>query len=234
MLEIIRKGPIKDLNPTVKLICLIILLFTTILTEDPLYLFPLLVFALIISIPYRRNLYHFRYLLILLFLFACLIWPIFLRFKAGSFAFGLAMAERLVTMVIFGIIYASVCPPEEITSGLEGLFIPFRISFAVGLSLRLVPRLFTVGRLIKEAQIQRGLDLETGNPITRLRRHIPLLLPIFMTTMRSAHRLTIALEAKGFGNRTHHSYYLKRPIRIRDIIGLTISTGVFLLLLFWR
>ncbi|GEM_PF-5961153 len=231
MLETIPKGWIKNLNPTVRLICLLILLLTTLLTQDPLGLAFLLILALMIALPYRRNLYHFRHLLILLFIFATLIWPVFLGFRPGSFQFGLAMAERLVSMVIFGLIYASVSPPEEITIGLEGLFIPFRVAYAIGLAMRLVPRLFLVGRLVKEAQMVRGLDLDSGGPITRLKKHIPLLLPIFMTTMRSAHRLMIALEAKGFGRRSHHSYYFHRPVGWPDLIALILTTAIFLLYL---
>ena len=75
---------------------------------------------------------------------------------------------------------------------------PYRLAFALGLAFRLVPLFLGSARSIVEAQRARGLDLARGGPLARLGKFVAVLVPIFMTALRDADRMAMALDARGF------------------------------------
>jgi energy-coupling factor transport system permease protein len=74
------------------------------------------------------------------------------------------------------------------------------------------------GLTIGQAQRSRGLDLESGNIIRRIRNHLPLLVPVFVTTVRSTNVFSMALESKGFGARPERTYFLRTAMSGRDAL----------------
>src|ERR671914_628422 len=74
------------------------------------------------------------------------------------------------------------------------------------------------GLTIGQAQRSRGLDLESGNIIRRIRNHLPLLVPVFVTTVRSTNVFSMALESKGFGARPGRTYFLHTAVGGRDVL----------------
>ena len=65
------------------------------------------------------------------------------------------------------------------------------------------------GSTIGQAQRSRGLDLESGNIIQRIRKNTPLLIPVFVSTIRSTNVFSMALESKGFGASPKRTYFLR-------------------------
>ena len=117
-------------------------------------------------------------------------------------------------------IFLSTTRNEEIATGLARLGIPYRFAFAVSTALRLVPTIAATGSTISQAQRSRGLDLESGNVIERIRKYMPLLIPVFVSTIRSTNVFSMALESKGFGAEPRDArsscHGLRRSARRRD------------------
>jgi energy-coupling factor transport system permease protein len=119
-------------------------------------------------------------------------------------------------------IFLSTTRNEEIATGLVKLGIPYRFAFAVSTALRLVPTIAATGSTIGQAQRSRGLDLESGNIIQRVRKNAPLLVPVFVSTIRSTNVFSMALESKGFGASKKRTYYLRLSMTRNDAMVLTI------------
>src|SRR5919112_4350768 len=132
--------------------------------------------------------------------------------------YGFSNALRIVITVIAGMFFLSTTRNEEVGIGLVRLGIPYRFAFAVSTALRLVPTVVATGLTIGQAQRSRGLDLESGNIIQRIRNHLPLLVPVFVTTVRSTNVFSMALESKGFGARPKRTYYLRTAMGGRDAL----------------
>jgi energy-coupling factor transport system permease protein len=132
--------------------------------------------------------------------------------------YGLSTALRIVITVIAGMFFLSTTRNEEVGIGLVRLGIPYRFAFAVSTALRLVPTVVATGLTIGQAQRSRGLDLESGNIIERIRKHLPLLVPVFVTTVRSTNVFSMALESKGFGARPGRTFYLQTAMSGRDVL----------------
>ena len=52
---------------------------------------------------------------------------------------------------------------------------------------------------VVDAQRLRGYDFDAGGPFERVRRYVPVIIPVFMGALRKANNMAMALEARGFG-----------------------------------
>jgi energy-coupling factor transport system permease protein len=134
--------------------------------------------------------------------------------------YGFSTALRIIITVIAGMIFLSTTRNEEVAIGLVRLGIPYRFAFAVSTALRLVPTIVATGLTIGQAQRSRGLDLDSGNIIQRIRKHVPLLVPVFVTTVRSTNVFSMALESKGFGAGSGRTFFLHTAMGRRDALVL--------------
>ncbi len=130
------------------------------------------------------------------------------------------MGLRLDIMLICGMIFLSCTRIEEFTTGLNKLGMPFAMSFALSLAFRLVPTFAATTTTVIQAQKSRGLDLESGWILTRIKRHVPLLIPIFIYAIRNADLLAMALESKSFGLRRKRTYYQRFDVTAADYTAI--------------
>jgi energy-coupling factor transport system permease protein len=133
-------------------------------------------------------------------------------------------------MIIAGLIFLSTTKTEEIVLGLIRLRVPYQAAFAFSLAIRMVPTIIGTAVTVIEAQRSRGLDLESGGPLGRLRNHIPLLVPILLQTLRGTDQLAKALESRGFGARRERTSYLEIGFHAADALALAL--GALILVIF--
>ena len=156
--------------------------------------------------------------------------PIFWRVSQEGLAYGLGAAVKIVAMIVSGLIFLSTTKTEEIVLGLIRLRVPFGAAFAFSLAIRMVPTVIGTAVVVTEAQRSRGLDLGSGGPIRRVRTYIPLLVPIFLHTLRNTDQLAMALESRGFGARRERTSLLEIGFHGRDVIAM--ASAVMILGLF--
>ena len=116
--------------------------------------------------------------------------------------------------------------PNDLSDGLEKSFgflkvIKFpvhEIAMIMSLALRFIPTLMEETEKITKAQKARGADFDTGNLFARAKSLIPILIPLFISSLRRALDLATAMEARCYhgGNRTK-----MKPLRYsqRDFVA---------------
>lgn len=133
-----------------------------------------------------------------MFTMCTILWWVFSR-EASGLGKGLVMGLRLTTMLAMGLLFLASTRVEEITAGLRRLGVPFMGAFSLTLVFRLMP-LFTVSAAtVVQAQRCRGLEVRHGHLLARLRSYLPLLVPLVLSSLRTADALAAALEARGLG-----------------------------------
>jgi energy-coupling factor transport system permease protein len=191
-----------------------------------------------------RRLIPVRWLLLALAVFSVGIWSVMAqgpthlvwRISRESLAFGAANFLKLGTMMVAGLILLATTPVEELFRGLVKLRLPYPGAFAFTLALRWVPEVFATAMRVREAQVVRGLAAEPGHLVTRLRRYLPLLVPIFLLTMRRSQTMAWALEARGFQRSRERTYLLEIRMSPRDGLALALAAALlsgFILLHLW-
>jgi energy-coupling factor transport system permease protein len=181
-----------------------------------------------------------------IFLMCLVLWPIFRRqgtvalFQVGpiifyleSVLYALAVGIRLVAMILAGIIFLNTTRIEDLEVGLTKLGLPYPLSFGISGVFRFIPTLMGDGQLILSAQEARGLDLRSGTILTKLRKAVPIMAPLLVTTFRRTGELAMAIESRGFRVEAKRNPIIKLRFTWKDwaiiIISLVLS-AVFVIL----
>ena len=218
------------LDPRTKMFLLIGAFALAFLFVNPLY--GLVVLAIVLAFGYAAkslvNLKRIWFILFMIAVMTVILWsifgggetPLFWFVEREALLYAVGAALRIDVMIIAGMIFLSTTRNEEIATGLVKLGIPYRFAFAASTALRLVPTIAATGSTIGQAQRSRGLDLESGNIIQRVRKNTPLLIPVFVSTIRSTNVFSMALESKGFGASKERTYFLEIGMSRRDALVL--------------
>ncbi|MCL5677388.1 MAG: energy-coupling factor transporter transmembrane protein EcfT [Firmicutes bacterium] len=117
---------------------------------------------------------------------------------------GIFLSYRLVLLVFVTSLLTLTTSPIALTDGLERLLQPFKrlglpaheLAMMMTIALRFIPTLLEEADKIMKAQMARGADFESGNPLQRARGLVPLLVPLFVGAFRRADELAMAMEAR--------------------------------------
>ena len=232
------------LDPRTKMFLLVGAFVLAFLFLNPLY--GLVVLALVVAFGALArslvNLKRIRFILVMIGLVTVVMWSVFSQGETPMFLFveweallyGIGVALKIDATIIAGMIFLSTTRNEEIATGLVKLGVPYRFAFAVSTALRLVPTIAATGSTISQAQRSRGLDLESGNFLQKVRKNTPLLIPVFVSTIRSTNVFSMALESKGFGASPKRTYFLHLAMKRRDALVLVAFVLLLAAALFLR
>ncbi len=239
---------IHRLDPRTKIAGLLIGFVICLCFNHPFYMAVISLGVLSVALSARAlpNFWRLRYLLLLLVLFSGALWPFFakgptplwswgpLKLSKESLLYGMAMGLRLATFVAMGLLFLSTTRNEELTNGFLRMGLPYPIAFALTTALRLVPTFAGAGATIVQAQMSRGLDLESGTIFSRAGKFIPLAVPLFIYAIRHTNLLAMALESKGFSPMSKRTLYYEPHMKRADYAVLLSLLGVLALLLYLR
>lgn len=111
---------------------------------------------------------------------------------------------RLVYLIMGSSIMTFTTTPNQLTDGLDKALhflnrfgIPVHeLAMMMSIALRFIPILTEELDKIMKAQMSRGADFETGNIFQRARKLLPLLVPLFISAIRRASDLALAMDAR--------------------------------------
>jgi energy-coupling factor transport system permease protein len=239
MTLVLYVGPptaVHRLHPVAKLLGLVALLLAAFLVDAPLYLAPLgllvvTVHALAGSLGILRR---FRRMFVLIFAFTVVVWTFFYRGVLAptwpGFLFGLSTGIRLDTFLAIGLLFLATTRVEEAAYALGRLGVPYKAGFTLTLAFRLVPLFFDAAGTIVQAQRCRGLRMDQGGLVVRLRRFVPVIVPVFVGALRRGDRMAMALELRGFNSGRPYGAFLRAtsrggtPSRSRSPVAWRAST----------
>ncbi|NLM96216.1 MAG: energy-coupling factor transporter transmembrane protein EcfT [Halanaerobiaceae bacterium] len=108
------------------------------------------------------------------------------------------------------------------------LKIPYKYAFAFTTALRFIPIFASEMSAIIEAQVSRGVQLDTKNIFKKTRLILPLCLPLLITSMKKIEGSAISAEIRGFYLRTGESCYRKYFINWNDVGVLLFAVILFI------
>lgn len=219
-----RDSVIHRLHPMTKLVGLLLLFVAAFAFNDPRWVAPyvVLIVALFAIGRVLENLGRNAWFVVFFFVMSVLLWTLFLRdvkptWHWGPFAasltslqYGVAVGLRLAFLILAGMLFLSTTTVEATAYAMRQLRLPEMMLLAFTLAFRLVPSFSRSAQAAADAQRSRGLELDRGGPLTRLRRYVPLMVPVVARGLRSADDLTRALETRGVSavrQRTHLREY---------------------------
>lgn len=149
---------------------------------------------------------------------------------------------RMISLVLLLTLLTSIADATDLVHAVEGLFRPLqRIGFpahelalVLVVALRFLPLLAQEMERLMKAQAARGADFGRGRGrlVQRVRRTFPLLIPLFVLTLRRAEELAIAMEARGYVGGKGRSHFVRLRMRRADWLALA-AAALLALMLLW-
>jgi energy-coupling factor transport system permease protein len=153
-----------------------------------------------------------------------------------------SMILRLACMILLTGLLTMTSTISELTHGVESLLRPFQrlglpaheLALVFTIALRFVPTLAEELEKLLKAQSARGADIRLGaNPVQRVRHFLPVLVPLFLVTLRRGDNLAEAMEARGYTGGLDRTRFVRLRMSSNDALAFALIAiivgGLFLL-----
>lgn len=213
--------PIHRLDPRVKLIWALVMMAILALTLDAVVYIGMTVYLIILIVVSRlpkESLLPAVKSFIMLFAITFLLHILFappggrvyftvlgVEVSSHGVSNGFFYSYRILLFLMTATLANLTTSPVSMTNGIIELIKPLRylrvpvgeVSVMVFVALRFIPILSEEARMIRAAQISRGLEPGRGF-VSRFRSIIPFVLPLFLGALRRSEHLALAIESRGY------------------------------------
>ncbi|MGF1715378.1 energy-coupling factor transporter transmembrane component T family protein [Photobacterium chitinilyticum] len=142
----------------------------------------------------------------------------------------LTVTLKYFSMFPIALVFVFTTHPTEFSASLNKLGVPYRIAYAVSLTLRYLPEVTKDFVNIMHAQQARGVDISKNAPVlTRIKNVAKILGPLIFSSLDRADVISSAMTLRGFGRNNKRSWYSLKPMAKADFMVLAIIASVLIL-----
>jgi energy-coupling factor transport system permease protein len=152
----------------------------------------------------------------------------------SSLEYAFAMTFRFLVLVESFSIFFLTTSPDHLGLALEQTRVPYEFCFAFTTAVRFVPVLAEEAQTIMDAQKARGLELEKGNFLKRIRNYIPILIPLIVSAIRRSLELAEAMESRAWGATKKRTNLYVLKMRRGDFALAVITVGILVVAIYMR
>ncbi|MEM2969526.1 MAG: energy-coupling factor transporter transmembrane component T [Candidatus Bathyarchaeia archaeon] len=110
-----------------------------------------------------------------------------------------ALTLRFMVLIESFSVFFLTTSPDLLGLALEQSHVPYELCFAFTTAVRFVPVLAEEAQTIMDAQKARGLELEGGSFIKKIKNYIPILIPLIVNAIRRSLELAETMESRAWG-----------------------------------
>lgn len=161
-------------------------------------------------------------------------WPVY----AEGLAEGGILAWRTLCLFLAATLLTMTTSPLHITWAIESLLKPLKavkfpvsdLAMMMSITLRFIPILSGELHMISRAQAARGIGVRDQPFMKRVLAYMPLLVPLFVRSLKRAEELAQAMEARGYSRNRERSSWKTNQWAFKDTYALLVSATVAFLL----
>ena len=109
------------------------------------------------------------------------------------------LALRFISIVASTSFFFLSTSPDELEHIMRWFHVPRDVIFAFVTAIRFVPVLLLDALQILDAQKSRGLEVDRGNFISRIKKTAPVLIPLIISAVVRSGELAEAMESRAYG-----------------------------------
>ncbi|MCK4247490.1 MAG: energy-coupling factor transporter transmembrane protein EcfT [Methanomicrobia archaeon] len=245
-----RKSILHSIDPRSKIILSLFLFVVCIFFNNPFFVgtlfFSLIIFLKIFGkVEIRKTLSFLKpmlpFVIMIMLLWILLgsekgnviyqIWK--LKIKDVNIAMAFAMGFRVLAMILSTFLLLMTTEQRDLVLALVKMKLPYDYGLTIAIALRYVPTLASLAVSITDAQKARGLELEKGNILEKIRKYIPILVPLIVKSIQLAQELAIAIETRAFG-KPNRTFYRDLKFKFKDLVFLFAAVIFFVICLYLR
>lgn len=245
-----RKSILHSIDPRSKVILSLFLFIVCIFFNNPMYI-GIMFFFLIMSlkifgkIEIKKTLSFLKpmlpFVVMIMLLWILLgsekgnviyqIWK--LKIKDVNIEMAFAMGFRVLAMILSTFLLLMTTEQRDLVLALVKMKLPYEYGLTIAIALRYVPTLASLAVSIMDAQKARGLELEKGNILEKIKKYIPILVPLIVKSIQLAQELAIAIETRAFG-KPNRTFYRDLKFKFKDLVFLFVAVIFFVICLYLR
>jgi energy-coupling factor transport system permease protein len=225
-------SPIHNLDPRIKFVYVIAIFIVAIIFYQiiPLLILFLMqlpfVFLARVQRQWLRSLRGAAFLALFIFVINVVTTYFTLGYvlTAANIESAASMTLRFVVLVESFSVFFLTTSPDHLGLALEQSRVPYEFAFAFTTAVRFVPVLAEEAQTIMDAQKARGLELEKGNILKRIRNYVPVLIPLIVSAIRRSLELAEAMESRAWGASKKRTNLYALKLHKGDFALLAITT----------
>jgi energy-coupling factor transport system permease protein len=159
-----------------------------------------------------------------------------IRISTSSLHSAATLIVRFSALVLTLSLLSTTLSTTELLRGLRHLLRPLSrigvpthdLVLMVQIALRFVPLLADEAERIAKSQASRGANWGTGRggPIRRTKQVLPMLLPLFLTSLERAEAMALAIEARGYRSGETRTSAVTLRYRAADALAVLITLAL--------
>jgi energy-coupling factor transport system permease protein len=222
-----RQTPIHNMDPRAKFL-LVTVIFVASLLFTNLYVLILIFVLQMPIIVLARSLRRWAATLKGGLVLATLIFVMNV-ITGSSVTYAASMTIRFLALLSSFSIFFMTTSPDDLGLALEQAHVPYTLTFTFTTAVRLVPTMAVDAQTVVDAQKSRGLELEKGNLLKRIRNYVPILIPLIVSAIRRSIELAEALESRAFGLTEKRQSLIVLKMRSSDYAVFALSLAALAL-----
>jgi len=156
------------------------------------------------------------------------------KFNPPGVENAVALTLRFVVLVESFSVFFLTTSPDHLGLALEESRVPYEFAFAFTTAVRFVPVLAEEAQTIMDAQKARGLELEKGSLMKRIRNYVPVLIPLIVSAIRRSLELAEAMESRAWGATKKRTNLYALKLHRGDYALLAITIGILVAAVYVR
>jgi len=134
---------------------------------------------------------------------------------------------KYASVIPLGIIFLFTTNPSELASSMNRVGVPYKISYALSLTLRYFPDIQREYFIISKAQQARGLDISKKTSLGhRLKYAIFTVIPLIFSSLDRIENISNAMDLRGFSKKKRRTWYSARKLGYQDYFAIFITVGM--------
>ncbi|ANW99525.1 hypothetical protein CSTERTH_11030 [Thermoclostridium stercorarium subsp. thermolacticum DSM 2910] len=244
--------PIHRLSGLTKLICFLLLTFAVMYSYDIRFILFVTVFSIVILKISKIKFSQIRLMIIYVVIFIAVNFVLTFLFApeygveiygtrhellriSGRYNVTIEQLFYQITKVFkygsvipLGIIFLLTTNPSEFAASLNGVGVPYKVAYAVSLTLRYFPEIQRDYQNISQAQQARGLEMsKKAKFMTRFKNSLMIIVPLIFSTLERIEYISNAMDLRGFGKLKKRSWYSKKKLTVHDYIAILLAVVIF-------
>jgi energy-coupling factor transport system permease protein len=140
-----------------------------------------------------------------------------LGFNLGGLLYGLAASMKIYMVVLAVAILGYTVSPSDFIQMISRLrFASRQFVFIFSTAWRFIPIIQKQIRHLLDAQKTRGMELDKGKLIERVRKLIPIVTPLLSNSLETGDQIALSMEARAFGAKTKNKFIKPMQYSLRD------------------
>lgn len=225
----LKESIIRNLNPITKLISILLILFTSILSESIFHHLTLILFILVIisltNIDYQKYIepiIKMKYFLLMIFIFNLIIQIPIIQ--------NIIFLLRLIELILYSRVITYTTTIYEINYALNVLLKPLKlikinpniITTGLTLSIRFIPTIINQVNKIQKSFISKGIQFRNNTFKNKISIIKYIIVNSFLISINKADVVANVMELKYFNLNKDKTYYFKYKFNYKDLLYLSI------------